>query len=99
MFFGRFDHTIDAKGRISIPAQFRDVLLGEFMVDPLAFQVTVMDGIVTLAGRPETTETGHQIVGRVRHVPGVVAVRDRLDYPPAERLRSPYDVLANFPMD
>src|SRR5690348_12524568 len=56
----------------------RDVLLGEFMVDPLAVQVTVMDGIVTLAGRPETTETGHQIVRRVRHVPGVVAVRDRL---------------------
>ena len=77
----------------------RDVLLGEFMVDPLAFQVTVMDGIVTLAGRPETTETGHQIVWRVRHVPGVVAVRDRLNYPPAERLGSPYDVVANFPMD
>ena len=77
----------------------RDVLLGEFMVDPLAFQVTVMDGIVTLAGRPETTETGHQIVWRVRHVPGVVAVRDRLSYPPAERLGSPYDVVANFPMD
>ena len=29
MFFGRFDHTIDAKGRLSIPAQFRDVLLGD----------------------------------------------------------------------
>ncbi len=29
MFFGRFDHTIDAKGRISVPAQFRDVLLGD----------------------------------------------------------------------
>ena len=77
----------------------RDVLLGEFMVDPLAFQVTVMDGIVTLAGRPGTTDTGHQIVWRVRHVPGVVAVRDRLNYPPAERLGSPYDVVANFPMD
>jgi CBS-domain-containing membrane protein len=76
----------------------RDVLLGEFMVDPLAFQVTVMDGIVTLAGRPETTETGHQIVWRVRHVPGVVAVRDRLSYPPPERLGR-YDVLASFPMD
>ena len=76
----------------------RDVLLGEFMVDLLAFQVTVMDGIVTLVGRPETTETGHQIVRRVRHVPGVVAVRDRLNYPPPERLGR-YDVLANFPMD
>ena len=50
--------------------------------------------------RPETNEAGHQIVSRVRHVPGVVAVRDRLNYPPAERLRSNrYDVLANFPMD
>jgi CBS domain-containing protein len=77
----------------------RDVLLGEFMVDPLAFQVTVIDGIVTLAGRPETTETGHDIVQRVRHVPGVVAVRDRLEYPPPERASDRYDVLTNFPMD
>jgi MraZ protein len=29
VFFGRFDHTIDAKGRLSIPAQFRDGLLGD----------------------------------------------------------------------
>ena len=29
MFLGRFDHTIDAKGRISVPAQFRDKLLGD----------------------------------------------------------------------
>ena len=76
-----------------------DVLLGEFLADPMAFQVTVMDGIVTLAGRPETNETGHDIVRRVRHVPGVVAVRDRLDYPPVERPGDRYDVLANFPMD
>jgi CBS domain-containing protein len=77
----------------------RDVLLGEFLVDPSAFQVTVMDGIVTLGGRPETSQTGHDIVRRVRHVPGVVAVRDRLDYPPPERPSDRYDVLANFPMD
>src|SRR5256884_8298746 len=32
----------------------QDVLLGEFLADPLAFQVTAVDGIVTLAGRPET---------------------------------------------
>jgi CBS domain-containing protein len=75
-----------------------DVILGEFMVDPARIQVTVIDGIVTLAGRPETNDTGHDIVWRVRHVPGVVAVRDRLDYPPPERLGR-YDVLANFPMD
>jgi CBS-domain-containing membrane protein len=58
-----------------------DVLLGKFLVDPLTFDVAVKDGIVTLAGRPETSETGHEIVRRVRHVPGVVAVRDRLNYP------------------
>jgi predicted transcriptional regulator len=77
----------------------QDVLLGEFLVDPKAFQVTVMDGIVTLAGHPETNDIGHRIIRRVRHVPGVVAVRDRLDYPPPERPGDRYDVLASFPMD
>jgi CBS domain-containing protein len=76
-----------------------DVILGEFLVDPATIRVTVMDGIVTLVGRPETNDTGHEIVRRVRHVPGVVAVRDRLDYPPVERPSDRYDVLANFPMD
>ncbi len=75
------------------------VLLSEFLTDPLIFTVTVMDGIVTLSGRPETNETGHEIVRRVRHLQGVVAVRDRLDYPPPERPADRYDVLANFPMD
>jgi CBS-domain-containing membrane protein len=75
------------------------VLLGEFLVDPLAFTVTVKDGIVTLTGHPETNETGHEIVRRIRHLQGVVAVRDRLDYPPPERPGDRYDVLANFPVD
>jgi len=75
------------------------VLLGEFLTDPLIFSVTVKDGIVTLAGHPETSETGHEIVRRIRHLQGVVAVRDRLDYPPPERPADRYDVLANFPTD
>jgi CBS domain-containing protein len=58
----------------------RDVILGEFLGDPAAFTVTVNDAVVTLTGVPETNEVGHQIVQRVRHVPGVVAVRDRLSY-------------------
>jgi len=58
-----------------------EVILGGFLANPSAFQVTVKDGIVTLAGRPETNETGHDIVRLVRHVQGVVAVRDRLSYP------------------
>ena len=43
--------------------------------------VTVQDGVVTLLGSPETAALGHHIVGKVRHVQGVVAVRDRLSYP------------------
>jgi len=76
-----------------------DVLLSEFTVDPKTLQVTVMDGIVTLSGRPETDELGRRIIQRVRHVQGVVAVRDRLDYRPTERPGGQYDVLASFPMD
>ena len=76
-----------------------DVLLSEFMVDPKTLQVIVMDGIVTLSGRPETDELGRRIIQRVRHVQGVVAVRDRLDYRPTERPGGQYDVLASFPMD
>jgi CBS-domain-containing membrane protein len=59
-----------------------EVLLSEFLVDPHAFDVKVRDGIVTLTGGPETNEIGHEIVQRVRHVQGVVAVRDRLSYLP-----------------
>ena len=90
-----FDRT-DADIRQEIT---QDVILGEFLVGPLVFDVSVKDGIVTLAGRPETNETGHDIVRLVRHVQGVVAVRDRLNYPPPERTGGRYDVVASFPMD
>jgi CBS domain-containing protein len=76
-----------------------EVLLRGFLMDPPVFTVTVKDGIVTLGGRPETSDTGHEIVRQIRHVQGVVAVRDRLDYPPPERLGSGFDALASFPMD
>jgi hypothetical protein len=36
---------------------------------------------VTLQGSPETAALGHDVVRKVRRVPGVVAVRDRLSYP------------------
>jgi CBS domain-containing protein len=60
------------------------LLLKDFLVDPAAFTVTVNDGVVTLTGVPENNDLGHEIVERVRHVPGVVAVRDRLGYFPPE---------------
>ena len=39
MFFGRYDHTIDAKGRVSVPASFRDQLLGDLRLVIAPFTV------------------------------------------------------------
>jgi MraZ protein len=32
MFFGEFEHTIDSKGRLTIPAKFKDDLVGGIVV-------------------------------------------------------------------
>ena len=41
MFRGQFIHSVDAKGRISLPARFRDVLVGDsnagFIIAPAVF--------------------------------------------------------------
>jgi CBS-domain-containing membrane protein len=84
-----FDRT-DAEIRKEV---LTDLLAKEFAVNPDDFTVTVKDGVVTLKGGPETGEVGREIVGRVRHVQGVVAVRDRLSYPARE-----YPAGAYFPM-
>ena len=62
-----------------------DVILRDFLVDPALFTVTVADGVVTIKGAPETADLGHRLGTRIRHVQGVVAVRDELAYPPPER--------------
>ena len=59
--------------------EIEGLILHEFL--PSQFAVSVQDGVVTLAGSPETAALGHHIVGMVRHVQGVVAVRDQLSYP------------------
>jgi len=59
------------------------MLLHEFLIDPRLFKVTVESGVVTMEGCPETAALGHALVRKARHVPGVVAVRDRLTYPDA----------------
>ena len=61
------------------------IILDTLLCDPSRFTVTVKDGIVTLEGMPETATVGHDLIAETRHVEGVVAVRDRLSYPPAER--------------
>jgi len=62
----------------------RDLILNTYLCEPARFTVTVKDGIVTIEGAPETTAVGRDIIAAARHVEGVVAVRDRLTYPPAE---------------
>jgi CBS domain-containing protein/metal-sulfur cluster biosynthetic enzyme len=57
------------------------MLLHEFLIDPRTFTVTVESGVVTMEGCPETAALGRAVVRKARHVPGVVAVRDRLTYP------------------
>jgi CBS domain-containing protein len=72
-----------------------DVALSASCEDSI--HVSVQDGVVTLTGTAETSETAHRIVGRVRHIEGVVAVRDQMSYPhPGPR---GVDVLASFPID
>ena len=59
----------------------RDLILDAFLCDPDRFTVTVKDGIVTIEGMPETPLIGRDIIDAVRHIEGVVAVRDRLRTP------------------
>jgi CBS domain-containing protein len=59
----------------------QDVILDGFFTDPGRLEVTVKDGIVTLGGAPGSIVLGRNIVDQVRHVEGVVAVRDRFAYP------------------
>lgn len=88
--YGRSDAEIAEDIRTS-------VLKTEEPAVPGSFDLTVTDGVVTLAGQPRTCEQGHRIVWSARHVQGVVAVRDRLDYPAAEP--PAFDALASFPID
>jgi CBS domain-containing protein len=57
------------------------LILHGFLVDPPLFGVIVQDGIVTIAGRPETVQLGQEIIDAVRRLDGVVAVQDQLSYP------------------
>jgi CBS-domain-containing membrane protein len=91
-----FDRTDD-----DIQREILDqVIRHDLRTDPATFIVTVKDGIVTLGGVAETREFGQDIVQRVRHVQGVVAVRDRFGYPPRpEPADGRFDVVARFPTD
>jgi CBS-domain-containing membrane protein len=88
--YGRADVEIGEEIR-------NDIAVCESPADAERYDVSVADGVVTLTGRPRTCTQGHDVVRRARHVQGVVAVRDRLTYPPAGP--DPFDVLARFAAD
>jgi CBS domain-containing protein len=74
-----------------------EVFFDQVLGDPDRLSVAVKDGVVTLAGTPETEAIGREIVDQTRHIQGVVAVRDRLSYPPPKD--SGYDSAIMFSTD
>ena len=73
------------------------ILANEPPAEPGILDVAVKDGVATIVGRPQTSTQGHDIIRRAQHVEGVVAVRDRLDYPAREL--GAFDAAVSFPMD
>jgi CBS domain-containing protein len=78
-----------------------EVIAGEFLVDPHTLGLAVRDGVVTLSGTPENSVVGRDMLRRVRHVEGVVAVRDRFHYPPrpTDNPEDHLDAAVRFPVD
>lgn len=75
--------------------QIRDdakkVIARKFALDPDAFGVTVASGVVTVTGQDGSRSVVLQLTDAIRHVEGVVGVRDRVRYPaeiPAENAES-----------
>ena len=64
--------------------EIRDEIISQViprLSEPSWYSVIVKDGVVTVEGSPETVSIGHKVLRQIRHVQGVVAVRDRLVYP------------------
>jgi len=61
------------------------------------FHVSVQAGVVTVTGAPLTARQRWDLIEQVRHVPGVVSVRDRLTHPVASL--GTFDLLAHSTVD
>jgi hypothetical protein len=62
----------------------KDIIAGDFALDPDAFDVQVTSGIVTITGQVETQALAQHLLGALRHAEGVVGVRSRLRFPPPD---------------
>ena len=61
----------------------KEIIAGEFGLDPEMFVVTVRSGVVTVTGSVDRRDDALGLLGAIRHLEGVVGLRDRLSYPPA----------------
>ena len=59
----------------------KGVITREFRLDPELLVVTVRSGVVTITGSVDRRADALGLLGAIRHMEGVVAVRDRLSYP------------------
>jgi CBS domain-containing protein len=57
------------------------LIAGKSGFDPAALDVSVTSGIVTVTGQVDGHATASRLIDAVRHVEGVVGVRDRVSYP------------------
>jgi osmotically-inducible protein OsmY len=73
-----FDHP-DSEIRNAVR---KEIIAGDFALDPDAFDVQVTSGIVTITGQVETHALAQHLLGALRHAEGVVGVRSRLRFPP-----------------
>jgi len=62
-----------------------NVVIGTVVTDPARFMITVDNGIVTIEGIPENETVGRDMIEEIRHVEGVVAVRNFLTRVKEER--------------
>jgi CBS domain-containing protein len=59
----------------------KQVIESEFVLDSLAFTVTVESGVVTVTGPVDSEDVAVNMLQQIGLVAGVVTVRDRLSYP------------------
>lgn len=59
----------------------KEVIAGELGLDPELFVVTVASGIVTVTGSVERRADALSLLATIRHLEGVIGIRDRLSYP------------------
>ena len=59
----------------------KDVIAGEFGLDPEMFVVTVRFGIVTITGSVNWRAQALSLLATIRDLEGVIGVRDRLSCP------------------